>query len=187
MLRNCAAIGVESAGDRAALLEHGVGEALSGAIDAAELSARMGRITARLEMLPRHRPAGPLRLDLFHRDARIEKRWIGLHPREFNLFWRLAATPGVRVSRHALLREVWRIDHVPETNSLPVHVSRLRAKLGVFGLAWLIETDPADGYRLVDKSAEGYATTGKGEGAYAALDRPALLRDEGCRSHEQEG
>ncbi len=95
---------------------------------------------------------GPVTLDLFHRDGRVAGRWLGLHPREFALLWRLAETPGVRVGRRQLLRDVWRLDHIPETNSLDVHVSRLRAKLHVARCAWLVETDPLGGYRLAAPS-----------------------------------
>ena len=87
-------------------------------------------------------------LDLFHRDGRVEDRWLGLHPREFALLWHLAETKGQVVSRADLLMAVWRLKHDPGTNSLEVHVSRLRTKLNAAGVKGLIETDPAGGYRL---------------------------------------
>jgi hypothetical protein len=48
----------------------------------------------------------------------------------------------------SLLRDVWRMAFRPETNSLAVHISRLRAKLRVAGLDGLIETLPDGAYRL---------------------------------------
>ncbi|MCB2067011.1 MAG: winged helix-turn-helix transcriptional regulator [Erythrobacter sp.] len=99
-------------------------------------------------MLPRWRDLGPLTLDLFHRDARQGARWLGLHPREFGLLWRLADSPGERVTRAQLLKDVWRLNHEPETNSVEVHVSRLRAKLALAGCESLVETAPEGGYRL---------------------------------------
>lgn len=113
-----------------------------------ELAVRIGRLADAAGTLPRHRRIGPLELDLLHRDGRISGRWLALHPREFALLWRLADAPGERVAREELLRDVWRLAHVPETNSLEVHVSRLRAKLAVSKAAWLVETDPSGGYRL---------------------------------------
>jgi two-component system OmpR family response regulator len=98
--------------------------------------------------LPRRRELGPLTLDLIHRDARADGTWLSLHPREFGLLWRLAERPGELVSRARLLRDVWRLDFEPGTNSVEVHVSRLRAKLARAGLAGLVETDPQGGYRL---------------------------------------
>ncbi|QZH76565.1 MAG: winged helix-turn-helix transcriptional regulator [Erythrobacter sp.] len=99
-------------------------------------------------MLPRWRSLGPLTLDLFHRDARRGSRWLGLHPREFGLIWRLADTPGERVTRRQLLQDVWRINHEPETNSVEVHVSRLRSKLAGAGCEGLVATATEGGYRL---------------------------------------
>ena len=64
------------------------------------------------------------------------------------MLWRLADQPGTRVARRQLLRDVWRIHHEPDTNSVEVHVSRLRAKLSGAGCPSLIETAPEGGYRL---------------------------------------
>lgn len=99
-------------------------------------------------MMPRFREAGDVTLDLFHRDGRVDDRWLALHPREFALLWRLAQQPGQRISRHQLLAEVWRIHFEPETNSVAVHVARVRAKLEPFGLVRLIGTHPDGGYFL---------------------------------------
>ncbi len=100
------------------------------------------------EMIPRFREAGDLTLDLFHRDGRVEDRWLGLHPREFELIWRLAEEIGTPVTRKQLLAEVWRIHHEPETNSVAVHVARVRAKLDRFGLSRMLVTHPQGGYFL---------------------------------------
>lgn len=99
-------------------------------------------------MIPRFREAGDVTLDLFHRDGRIEDRWLGFNPREFALLWRLAEQPGERMTRRQLLAEVWRIHFEPETNSVAVHVARVRSKLEPFGLARLIGTHPDGGYFL---------------------------------------
>jgi DNA-binding response OmpR family regulator len=99
-------------------------------------------------MIPRFREAGDVTLDLFHRDGRVEDRWLCLHPREFALLWRLAEQPGTRMTRRQLLAEVWRIHFEPETNSVAVHVARVRSKLEPFGLARLVGTHPDGGYFL---------------------------------------
>jgi len=143
-------LGVEEPAERAALLTLGCAEALTAAIGLRELEARARRIDEMFGMLPRWRTVGPLTLDLFHRDARRGGRWLALHPREFGVLWRLADAPGQRVTRKQLLRDVWRLNHEPETNSVEVHVSRLRGKLAELGCAWLVATDPRGGYRLMD-------------------------------------
>jgi len=91
--------------------------------------------------------AGPLRLDLFYRDAALGERWLALHPREFALLWRLAETPGRTVSQRALLADVWRLTIEPGTNRIAVHVARLRRKLASVHLDAMIATD-GSGYRL---------------------------------------
>jgi DNA-binding response OmpR family regulator len=98
------------------------------------------------EIMPRFREIGDVTLDLLHRDGRVEDSWLGLHPREFELLWRLALQPGKPVSKQTLLNDVWRITHEPSTNSLAVHVARVRAKLEPFGLSHLLATHPGGGY-----------------------------------------
>lgn len=98
--------------------------------------------------IPRQVRAGPILLDLFHRDARLHDTWLHLHPREFGLLWRLAETPRTRLTRQTLWRDVWRLRHEPETNTVEVHIYRLRRKLSAFGIDQLVVTEPAGGYRL---------------------------------------
>ncbi|MEO0463142.1 MAG: winged helix-turn-helix domain-containing protein [Pseudomonadota bacterium] len=99
-------------------------------------------------LIPRFREAGDVTLDLLHRDGRVEDQWLALHPREFELLWRLAQEPGKRLTRKQLLEDVWRIQYEPETNSLAVHVARVRAKLQPFGLARILATHAEGGYYL---------------------------------------
>lgn len=99
-------------------------------------------------LIPRFREVGDVTLDLFHRDGRVADRWLSLHPREFELLWRLAEQPGRPLTRKTLLEDVWRITFEPETNSVAVHVARVRAKLEPFGLAHILATHPDGGYLL---------------------------------------
>ena len=149
--RRCLFLGVDCPHERARLLASGAGEALSASVDLAELEQRAHRLAAAHECLPRRCEVGPVTLDLLHRDARAEHGWLALHPREFALLWRLAQRPGELVSRTRLLRDVWRLDFEPGTNSVEVHVSRLRAKLAAAGIEGLVETDPQGGYRLAGR------------------------------------
>jgi two-component system OmpR family response regulator len=148
------AVGVSCQEERATMLAQGLGDALPMQVALGELSIRMSRLALGAGALPRYRHVGPVTLDLLYRDATAAGRWLALHPREFALLWRLADNPGERVPRERLLRDVWRLAHVPETNSLEVHVSRLRAKLAVAKAAWLIQTDPRGGYRLASQGAQ---------------------------------
>lgn len=134
--------------ERARLLRLGFGDALGPDTSLAEVEARALRVIDLAQSLPRFRLLGQLRLDLLARDAFVARRAVGLHPREFALLWRLSDAPGQAVSAGDLLGDVWRLSYRPETNSLAVHVSRLRSKLRVAGLDGLIETLPAGAYRL---------------------------------------
>ena len=111
------------------------------------------RLAELARMVPRYRDLGQLRLDLLSRDGFAGGRALGLHPREFALIWRLADSPGAAVPKQALLHDVWRLNHVPETNSLAVHVSRLRSKLQTAGLQNVVRTTPAGGYFLAMDAA----------------------------------
>ena len=100
------------------------------------------------EMIPRFIEAGDITLDLFHRDGRVDGHWVRFHPKEFELIWRLAQQPGQRLTRKQLLADVWRTKLEPGTNSLAVHVARIRSKLDPFGLAHMLATHPEGGYFL---------------------------------------
>lgn len=167
-------LGIEQPAERAALLTLGCAEALPATVGLRELEARARRVEEMFGMLPRWRSVGPLTLDLFHRDARRGARWLGLHPREFGLLWRLADRPGERVTRRQLLRDVWRLNHEPETNSVEVHVSRLRGKLGELGCEALVATDPRGGYRLTDERPFMLGTIAEEDALDAYLRRHVL-------------
>ena len=142
------AVGVDDPRERTFLLARGLGDAIGSRVTHVELEARVTRIGHRARALPRELHAGPVTLDLFQRDGRAGGRWLGLHPREFALLWRLAETPGASVTRAQLLRDVWRLERAPETNSLAVHVSRLRAKLHAARCGWLVRTEAQGSYCL---------------------------------------
>lgn len=135
-------IGVDCGEERAGLLDSGWGDALPASVELPELVQRATRVAASRDSLPRRRTAGPLVLDLLHRDAHTGERWLALHPREFELLWRLAEQPGEPVSRARLLQEVWRLEFDPGTNTVEVHVSRLRSKIAAAGAGRLIEKAP---------------------------------------------
>ncbi len=149
--RRVLAVGVEDGSERARLLRMGFGDAIGGTLDLEEIESRALRIDEAMRSLPRDRLLGPLKLDLLVRDAFIAGRGAGLHPREFLLLWRLAEEPGIPVPASELRSDVWRMAFRPETNSLAVHVSRLRAKLRTAGLDGLVETAADGAYRLAEE------------------------------------
>lgn len=145
--RHVLVTGVELAHERTALLRIGFGDTVSRDICLEELEARARRIAEASLWLPRHREIGPLKLDLLAREGFGFDKPLNLNPREFALLWRLAESLGQTVGKQLLIQDVWRMGFVPETNSIAVHMSRLRRKLSFAGLAGMIETS-APGYRL---------------------------------------
>lgn len=146
---------IEDSKERARLLRLGFADVLGRGASLDELEARAVRVAVQTDMLPRFREVGSLRLDLLARDCFAGERAIGLHPREFELLWRLSDEPGRPVSKQALVRDVWRQSFLPETNSLAVHISRLRDKLRQAGQQPLVGTAPAGGYVLRVPPASG--------------------------------
>lgn len=143
---------VSNSGERARMLRLGFGDALDFGTSLEELEYRVVRLTHFAQSLPRYRYHGALQIDLLGREGFVAGRALGLHPREFALLWRLADCPGEAVSPCELLSDVWRLAFRPETNSLAVHVSRLRAKLRLAGIDGVIETLPDGAYRLLPQS-----------------------------------
>jgi DNA-binding response OmpR family regulator len=140
--------GVEHAHQRATLLHIGFGEAVPPDISMDEYAARAGRIAESGQWLPRAREIGALKLDLLAREAFGFDKPLNLNPREFALLWRLSDNVGHVVPKQLLVQDVWRMGFVPETNSIAVHMSRLRRKLSFVGLARMVETSVGGGYRL---------------------------------------
>jgi hypothetical protein len=126
--------------DRGPLLAAGFGEALDDEISLDELDARAQRTACRANLLPRRRSLATLELDLLTREAYYRGKPLNLHPREFELLWRLSDNPDEPVSKQTLFKDIWRLGHMPESNSIAVQMSRLRSKLGTAGLDGLVET-----------------------------------------------
>jgi DNA-binding response OmpR family regulator len=76
-------------------------------------------------------------------------REVQLSPREFQLLYTLAKSPGRVFPRATLLRQVWGEDEYIDERTVNVYVQRLRTKLGDNGV---IETVRGFGYRLVRPS-----------------------------------
>lgn len=142
-------VGAASAQESVRLLQAGFGEAVKDGIETGEFEARAARLAELTRWLPRHRRVDDLELDLLAREAYGHGKSLNLNPREFALIWRLADTPGEPVSKQDLIQDVWRMGFVPETNSIAVHMSRLRRKLGFVGMSGMIATASAGGYCLV--------------------------------------
>jgi len=110
-----------------------------------ELLARVTAVARRRQGAAMVR--GALKIDPIDRHAELDGKRIELSPREFDLLVALARADGRTLSRPDLLRSVWGIEFDPGTNTVDVHVGRLRRRLG--SAASCIQTVVGEGYRLL--------------------------------------
>lgn len=96
----------------------------------------------------RFREAGDLTLDRLHEDARVEDRWLCLHPREFLLLWHLAGHPREGVDESRLAADLWRSGRGGKADDIATLLARLRSRLAEVGLGELIVSDSEGGHRL---------------------------------------
>ena len=116
-----------------------------------ELVARVAALLRRVERAAdlatrAHTEVGDLRFDAGARRVRIAGDEVHLTPTEFDLLLRLAAEPGVVVTREQLYAEVWGWAGATGTRTVDSHVKALRAKIGadrvrtVHGVGYALET-----------------------------------------------
>lgn len=131
--------------DRIEGLNTGADDYLVKPFDLVELSARIGSVARRYGGNPnpiiKH---GALDVDLASRRVRRQGQPVRLTAREWALFEALLLRPDQLLSKSQLEEKLYAFESEIESNSIEVHVSRLRKKLG----AHVIKTERGMGYRL---------------------------------------
>ena len=131
--------------DRIEGLNAGADDYLVKPFDLAELSARIGSVARRYAGNPNPIVThGPLAIDLAARSIHRDGRPVTLTAREWALFEAFLSRPGQLLSKAQLEDKLYAFGSDVESNTIEVHVSRLRKKLG----AAVIETERGLGYRL---------------------------------------
>ncbi len=75
--------------------------------------------------------AGIFRFDQAKRNCRLNGKVVAFTPIEYRILYELAKSANAAVSREALLHAVWELGCAyMDENTLSVHISRLRSKLG---------------------------------------------------------
>jgi two-component system response regulator QseB len=140
----------DAAAQRVAGLDAGADDYLVKPFDVDELLARVRALQRRgrgaaLNVIEH----GPLRLDPASFSVTCEGRSVALQRREFMLLQKLLESPGQVLSRAQLEESVYGWDGGVESNSLDVHIHRLRRKLypevirTVRGVGYVVDPAPA--------------------------------------------
>jgi len=136
---------LDQVSDRIEGLNAGADDYLVKPFDLGELSARIGSVARRYSGNPNpiitH---GELAIDLAARSVLRAGKPVSLTAREWALFEAFLARPGQLLSKSQLEDTLYAFDDEVESNTIEVHVSRLRKKLG----AGIIVTERGLGYRL---------------------------------------
>lgn len=136
---------LDQVSDRIDGLNAGADDYLVKPFDLAELSARIGSVARRYSGNPNPIIShGALDIDLASRSIRRDGKPVQLTAREWALFETFLARPGQLLSKARLEDKLYAFDTEVESNTIEVHVSRLRKKLG----AGVILTERGLGYRL---------------------------------------
>jgi len=89
-----------------------------------------------------------LRIDPVGREVEVAGQAVSLTPREFDLLWLLASSPGRAYRREQLYQEVWGEEAFGDLHTVDVHINRLRSKLERGGGPRYIVTVWAVGYKF---------------------------------------
>jgi len=131
--------------DRIEGLNAGADDYMVKPFDLTELSARLNAVARRYSGNPNPLiEIGELQIDLAARFIRRAGKPVTLTAREWALFEAFAQRPGQLMSKAQLEERLYSFSDEVESNTIEVHVSRLRKKLG----HGIIETERGLGYRL---------------------------------------
>lgn len=131
--------------DRIAGLNAGADDYLIKPFDLAELSARVAAVARRYSGNPNPQiQLGELRINISDRTIQRAEVMIDLTAREWALFEAFLQRPGALLSKSQLEERLYEFGAEIESNTIEVHISHLRKKLGFD----VVETVRGVGYRL---------------------------------------
>jgi len=131
--------------DRIEGLDAGADDYMIKPFDLSELSSRLNAVARRYSGNPNPLiEIGDLRVDLAAKTVKRGGRSVGLTGREWELFETFLQRPGVALTKAQLEDRLYAFGAEVESNTIEVHVSRLRKKLGHA----VIDTVRGIGYRL---------------------------------------
>jgi two-component system KDP operon response regulator KdpE len=145
--------------DKITALDEGADDYLTKPFSAGELLARIRALLRRAAALTSPPPvvvAGELEVDVARRIVRRAGEEVSLTPTEFDILACLARNADLVVTQRMILQEVWGPEWAEDAQTLRVHVSNLRKKLGRSseGLQYIV-TEPGVGFRLTVPASPG--------------------------------
>lgn len=136
---------IDQLSDRIEGLNAGADDYMIKPFDLSELSARLNAVARRYSGNPNPLvQTGDLEIDLAARSILRAGKFIDLTAREWALFEAFVQRPGQILSKAQLEERLYAFGEEVESNTIEVHISRLRKKLG----HGIIETVRGVGYRL---------------------------------------
>lgn len=141
----------DSAQDKAALLRAGADDYITKPFDEEELLARIEALLRRIQRIPQTAILAFKDIEL-DRDARIvtkSESQITLTAREFDILELLMTNPHKVFTKSNIYQSVWNDEFIGDDNTVNVHISNLRSKLGE---GEYIQTVWGIGFKLFDLS-----------------------------------
>ena len=143
--------------DKVLGLELGADDYMEKPFDSKELVARVKAVLRRYKAPAASSvPAEPadkivsypdLTINLTNYSVTFNGSHIDMPPKELELFYFLASSPGRVFTREQLLDQIWGYEYVGDTRTVDVHIKRIREKTGS-SMNWKISTIWGIGYKF---------------------------------------
>lgn len=142
--------------DKVLGLELGADDYIEKPFDSKELVARVKAVLRRSKGPTAAAPSEPaektvsypdLTINLTNYSVTFQGRRLEMPPKELELFYFLASSPGRVFTREQLLDQIWGYEYVGDTRTVDVHIKRIREKTGT-SRNWKISTIWGIGYKF---------------------------------------
>ena len=142
--------------DKVLGLELGADDYIEKPFDSKELVARVKAVLRRSKGQTAAAPSEPadktvsypdLTSNLTNYSVTFQGRRLEMPPKELELFYFLASSPGRVFTREQLLDQIWGYEYVGDTRTVDVHIKRIREKTGT-SRNWKISTIWGIGYKF---------------------------------------
>ena len=142
--------------DKVLGLELGADDYIEKPFDSKELVARVKAVLRRSKGPTAAAPSEPaektvsypdLTINLTNYSVTFQGRRLEMPPKELELFYFLASSPGRVFTREQLLNQIWGYEYVGDTRTVDVHIKRIREKIGS-NPGWAINTVWGIGYKF---------------------------------------